>query len=176
MKKIFSVLFLFPAICFAQRVYWERTDNVYGKDESTIANYAKTFIQKNQSYFNQSGSDSTSINVGTPLEVNGELLSHVVFSMKKTNKFCFENLMLEGDVAFLSKQGKTKIQFRDIKYTILSDKGTSKCSGSGEYGDLTKSDCCKTYSNIDTHLEEWFSELASRYKKYLIKMRNDDTW
>lgn len=177
-SKILSIIILiFPLICSAQHtVYFSREDNVYGRGADVILNYAESFIKANDALLNYSESDSA---IATPVKYrrdSTEVVVSAVYLMKRTKSFCFSNLIVTADIAFMAKQGRTRLELRNIKYVILPGGGTSTCTGSGDYETVIKSDCCKHPEYIKTYLSDKFTKLGLDWKKELKSRNGGSAW
>lgn len=169
-------LFLFFALLSfyspsVQHVYYYKEYNVYNKDAEIILDYAAEFVKHNRDFFIHSESDSVFSGDLQYDRTDEEIVVHSIFLMKRSPKFCFGSMVLNMDIVFMAKYGRTRMELRDIKYYIIPSGGTSKCSGSGDYETLKASDCCKRTDYIVEALIRHCVEISDKYKK-LLKSKN----
>lgn len=178
MKTLFLLTLLIPFIGFAQEdpTKWYTTENVYNRDANTILDYSKEFVTRNTNLFSPNENDTFFIDAGKFIEKEGEIIVKSRYFFRRSNKFCFGSMIFDIDIAFMAKQGKTRVEIRKVDYSIIPPGGTSNCKGSGAYMELKSAECCNSFTGIDQFLKEKFDIMLRKYKSFLVSKRKDETW
>lgn len=159
-----AILFLLFFISFASQAQEDNTYrstvfNLYRKDANVINSYSYEFAKK---IF--TGKIDTSY--------SGVTLNNYVF-VRYDNSKCYDSLFIYGQVLFMAKDNRVRVEFSDVKYKIYGFTGT--CPTDGSLKDYFECKECKLRNlSVREKVSSKFDWLAVYYKQYVAKKAAND--
>lgn len=179
MKYILAFVILLQTLhSYGQEIIYHHTFNVYRKNADVIKEYVKKYAVENfgELFYAGKYADTLIPEVyweGAVTEIDGAIVAKGIFHYEKGKSKCLGELYIYGEIAFLAKDNRTRIELRNANY--VSNGGSGGCLSIGTYNQLLE--CEKCAIALDRMREShylWFKEVKRDFHEYLKKASWND--